>query len=356
MLYTGKTYDTAGRVVSVEIVTGNDRSRHIEIGAPESGLMLDSEEALTIEGETNDIFDVILRQSAIVRLKARDFVPDLFRSDCREATVVMKVGNNTVFDGFILPRTYSQGYNSVLDTLEVNCIDRLGALQWLTWLETMSGNPTYQEAITECAQRTIRDILTRALALVGIDSLDVISAPLVEEGGVSALDGILVDECRFMGDDEESVWTAEEVVTECLRYLNLHIAHDGNRVIVFSWDDLKNASVYAVTQRTAYGSNSKLDIGEVFNRIEVTCETEEIDDFIPDPLGDDSYSSPFSGNQLYLKEFSFTKGDPTREGSLFLSSRGTNLIYPAGEESYWMREWWIRVLEAKGWRLFGRCD
>ncbi len=66
MLYTGKTYDTAGRVVSVEIVTGNDRSRHIEIGAPESGLMLDSEEALTIEGETNDIFDVILRQSAIV--------------------------------------------------------------------------------------------------------------------------------------------------------------------------------------------------------------------------------------------------------------------------------------------------
>ena len=138
MLYTGKTYDTAGRVVSVEIVTGNDRSRHIEIGAPESGLMLDSEEALTIEGETNDIFDVILRQSAIVRLKARDFVPDLFRSDCREATVVMKVGNNTVFDGFILPRTYSQGYNSVLDTLEVNCIDRLGALQWLTWLETMS--------------------------------------------------------------------------------------------------------------------------------------------------------------------------------------------------------------------------
>lgn len=354
MLYTGKTYDTAGRVVSVEIVTGNDRSRHIEIGAPESGLMLDSEEALTIEGETNDIFDVILRQSAIVRLKARDFVPDLFRSDCREATVVMKVGEHTVFDGFILPRTYSQGYNSALDTLEVNCIDRLGALQWLTWRETMSGNPTYQEAITECAQRTIRDILTRALALVDIDSLDVISAPLVEEGGVSALDGILVDERRFMGDDEESVWTAEEVVTECLRYLNLHIAHDGDRVIVFSWDDLKNASVYAVTQRTAYGSNSKLDIGEVFNRIEVTCETEEIDDFIPDPLGDDSYSSPFSGNQLYLKEFSFTKGDPTHEGSLFLSSRGTNLIYPAGEESYWMREWWIRVLEAKGWRLFGR--
>lgn len=147
MLYTGKTYDTAGRVVSVEIVTGNDRSRHIEIGAPESGLMLDSEEALTIEGETNDIFDVILRQSAIVRLKARDFVPDLFRSDCREATVVMKVGEHTVFDGFILPRTYSQGYNSALDTLEVNCIDRLGALQWLTWRETMSGNPTYQEVL-----------------------------------------------------------------------------------------------------------------------------------------------------------------------------------------------------------------
>lgn len=353
MRYIGRTYDRRQHLVEVEIVTDGDTSEEVGIGTKGSGLYFASEECVTIEGETEDVFSIVLRQTATVRLVTRDIVPDLFRADCREACVRISVGGKTVFAGFVMPRTYSQGYAGVLDTLEVNCSDRLGVLEELRWRDIGAAGVDYNASVDACATLTIQEILTEILGKVGFDGFDVLSAPLMEQGGISALVGIGVNERLFMGEDEDSVWSLLEVLEECLRYLNLHIMQDGERAVVFSWDDLKGQESVNVTNKNAYGTDTTLDIGECYNRIEVTCETEDVDDFIPDPLDSDRCTSPFSGSQLYCSEYTLMGGDPTTASNSFLSSKGENRVFPEGDEKFWKRDWWVRVMEAKGWRLYG---
>lgn len=355
MRYIGTTKDTAGRTVGVEIITDSDTTQTVEIGARGSGLHLAAKEALTVKGETNDLFDVIVRQSACVRLKTRDFVPDLFRSDFREGRVRLFVDGITVFDGFILPRTYAQDFAGVLDALDVNCIDRLGAWQWLKWRDVGTGGVEWEDAKSGARELTIGEVIREALGMTGTSEFEALSSPLMEAGGITALDGVKVNETLFLGEDEDSVWTVEEVVEECLRYLNLHIMQDGSRVIVFSWDDLKEARLLPVTRANCYGTGTSLEIGETFNRISVTCETADNEDFIPDPLDGESTDSPYDGRVLYATEYSI----PSEERS---NSLGTSLLlkdyaYPSlVSNNHWRRDWWVRVLTAPGWSFYRSAE
>ena len=88
MYIHGSFINKLGQTVTVEMVTKGDRSRELEIGTEEAGLWFAAEDAVVIEAETNDTFDVMLRRSCAVRLLSRGFVPDFFCANCREAGVM----------------------------------------------------------------------------------------------------------------------------------------------------------------------------------------------------------------------------------------------------------------------------
>ena len=372
MRYYGEIGDTQGRVTSVEIVTGGDSGRTVRLDDGSAGIWFASEEALVITGETNDVMDVLVRRSAVIRLETRDYIRDLFRADCREATVRVVREGEVLFRGFVLPRTYSQAYNSVLDTLEVNCVDRLGALQWQRWDVARTGRMSLWDVVSECLRMVDGD--------VSAQSVRVASDYLMEPGGVGALYGCGVDCGLFCGEagDDESRWTLEDVVKECLQFLNLHIMELGDGYLIFSWDDLKAGERLEIAgahgggaspdrERVgAYGEDGTLEIGEIFNRYTVVCDLGEMDDAVRDPLDADEATSPYRRRTLYMTEWDveLAKGKDGKvdlnecydDVRIFLYKVWGSMQLNQPSDRVWRRDWWVRVMENRGWRFYCAGD
>lgn len=118
-----------GDTVKVQILTNNSRTTTYEIGTEASGIYF-TDDPVEIEDETNDVFDVILSQSAKISLLVSGFVSDFFRLNVLDAKVNITCAGRLVFAGYIEPQVYSQDFNEIYDELELNCIDALSALQY----------------------------------------------------------------------------------------------------------------------------------------------------------------------------------------------------------------------------------
>ena len=368
MTYKGQTLDAHGRLINVHIITpGQAFGCNFE----DLGLVFAPSEALMITGETEDVFQIAVSQRATIKFLAREFVGDFFRADVREAKVQIWLEGELIFDGFVLPQTYSQGYVSVLDELEVNCIDRLSALQYIRWRNIGESGVDYDAMKARAEDLTIDEILTQVLSLTGSGDYSIMTSPLLEKDGLSALQGIKVNEEIFFGDDEDDAWTALDVLEHCLRYLNLHITQRGSEMVVFNWDDIKACPEIMIDSQRVFGTDANLSIGETFSRIEVTCRTQDAEELMPDPLDLDSCGSPYVSRSGYCTEYSMLttpekkdgqpgernfeafwhKGGVTERADRFLDMVGgaTSGIY---NDNMWRRDWWIRVLENPRWRFF----
>ena len=372
-MYSGSFYDRQGRVVSVKIETvndpGADSGKVVDLNEGEIRFLASGALELTWEGE--GVEDVLVRQSGVMRIDTREFLPDFFRADCRDArvTVTRKKGNDarTMFVGYVLPRTYSQAYEEVMDTLEVNLISRLSVLQFLRWRGVGNAGVRYADEVAACGEISLREIVETCLVAASggdfrnyspkdVPDFAELSCPRMSEAedALSALDGIKVSEALFMGDDEDGVWTLEEVLTEALRYLNRHIMEVGDNYVIFSWDDLKTfGHTFSVIGYDAegYDKGATLEIGEVWNRFRVVCDAGESEETVTAPLDDDALGSPFRRRAWYCTEYWQQKGGTTADLAGFFRMCWRSVLqgYPANT---WRRDWWVRVMDARGWRFY----
>ena len=146
----------------VHIVTNADRTQTLEIGTDKSGIYF-TDDPTEIANEVNDTFDVLLRQSATIRLQCRNLIGDFFCKSCRDAVVNIYKNDRCVFAGFIEPQSYSQPYNDIYDEVELNCIDVLSALQYSKYMNVGALGVIYAVVKNEAKQRSFYDIATEIL-------------------------------------------------------------------------------------------------------------------------------------------------------------------------------------------------
>ena len=172
MYIHGSFLSQQGDTITVHIVTGNDRTQTIEIGTEKADVYF-SEDPAEIENEVNDTFDVLLRNSAKIRLLCGNLITNLFSTSCRDAVVNIYKNDTCIFAGFIEPQTLSQPYNDRWDELELNCIDALSALQYSKYKNVGALGVIYAFVKAEAAQRSFYDIATEILQGVtgGLDIL-----------------------------------------------------------------------------------------------------------------------------------------------------------------------------------------
>lgn len=236
--------------ITVHIVTGNDRTQTIEIGTEKADVYF-SEDPAEIENEVNDTFDVLLRNSAKIRLLCGNLIKNLFSTSCRDAVVNIYKNDTCIFAGFIEPQTLSQPYNDRWDELELNCIDALSALQYSKYKNVGALGVIYTFVKAEAAQRSFYDIATEILKGV-TEGLDILGNQNIKfwYDGSKAVDAqtanryqvfkqLSISDLLFLGDDESDVWQQDEVLEELLKYLNLHIVQDGFNFYIFSWESVK---------------------------------------------------------------------------------------------------------------------
>lgn len=375
MYIHGEFKNKKSKVVSVHIVTHNDRSQVLEIGTEKADMYF-SDDPVEIRSEVNDTFDVLLRRSATVRLLCGNFTPDFFVPSCRDAVVNIYEDNRCVFAGFIEPQAYSQSYNERWDELELSCIDVLSALQYSDYRALWGGKQTYDGMKERARQRTFHEIIAEIFAVFD-KSLDVVYGEPVRvlydgsksinedaDNRYNLLNQVSISELLFMGEDEDNVWQQDVVLEEILRYFNLHIYQEGLDFYVFSWETMRgkpgtlimsniltgnlialSRQRLAISMDNVADCDTKISIGEVFNQISVACDITEIDNLIDSPLEEASLDSPCSGKQLYMTEYSV---DPKKKGAWYEFWNmvcGTDFAMGTGTIS----RWYIRIRDSKRW-------
>lgn len=361
--------------ITVHIVTGNDRTQTIEIGTEKADVYF-SEDPAEIENEVNDTFDVLLRNSAKIRLLCGNLIKDLFSTSCRDAVVNIYKNDTCIFAGFIEPQTLSQPYNDRWDELELNCIDALSALQYSKYKNVGALGVIYAFVKAEAAQRSFYDIATEILQGV-TEGLDILGNQNIKfwYDGSKAVDAqtanryqvfkqLSISDLLFLGDDESDVWQQDEVLEELLKYLNLHIVQDGFNFYIFSWESVKAAPdkiiwhdiVANSTKTTAQQAvtialanvadcDTTISIGDVYNQLLLTAKVEDIESVIESPLDDDLMVSPYINKQKYLTEYSSDGEGKTAYNAFYAMTHDQKTTYGAGA----ITDWYVQVMRNKQW-------
>ena len=361
--------------ITVHIVTGNDRTQTIEIGTEKADVYF-SEDPAEIENEVNDTFDVLLRNSAKIRLLCGNLIKDLFSTSCRDAVVNIYKNDTCIFAGFIEPQTLSQPYNDRWDELELNCIDALSALQYSKYKNVGALGVIYAFVKAEASQRSFYDIATEILQGV-TDGLDILGNQNIKfwYDGSKAVDAqtanryqvfkqLSISDLLFLGDDESDVWQQDEVLEELLKYLNLHIVQDGFNFYIFSWESVKAAPdkiiwhdiVANSTKTTAQQAvtialanvadcDTTISIGDVYNQLLLTAKVEDIESVIESPLDDDLLVSPYINKQKYLTEYSSDGEGKTAYNAFNAMTHDQKTTYGGGA----ITNWYLQVMRNKQW-------
>lgn len=361
--------------ITVHIVTGNDRTQTIEIGTEKADVYF-SEDPAEIENEVNDTFDVLLRNSAKIRLLCGNLIKDLFSTSCRDAVVNIYKNDTCIFAGFIEPQTLSQPYNDRWDELELNCIDALSALQYSKYKNVGALGVIYAFVKAEAAQRSFYDIATEILQGV-TKGLDILGNQNIKfwYDGSKAVDAqtanryqvfkqLSISDLLFLGDDESDVWQQDEVLEELLKYLNLHIVQGGFNFYIFSWESVKAAPDKIIwhdivannTKTTAQQAvtialanvadcDTTISIGDVYNQLLLTAKVEDIESVIESPLDDDLLVSPYVNKQKYLTEYSSDGEGKTAYNAFYAMTHNQKTTYGAGA----ITDWYVQVMRNKQW-------
>lgn len=375
MYIHGSFLSQRGDTITVHIVTGNDRTQTIEIGTEKADVYF-SEDPAEIENEVNDTFDVLLRNSAKIRLLCGNLIKDLFSTSCRDAVVNIYKNDTCIFAGFIEPQTLSQPYNNRWDELELNCIDALSALQYSKYKNVGALGVIYAFVKAEAAQRSFYDIATEILQGV-TKELDILGNQNIKfwYDGSKAVDAqtanryqvfrqLSISDLLFLGDDESDVWQQDEVLEELLKYLNLHIVQDGFNFYIFSWESVKATPdkiiwhdiVANSTKTTAQQAvtialanvadcDTTISIGDVYNQLLLTAKVEDIESVIESPLDDDLLVSPYINKQKYLTEYSSDGEGKTAYNAFYAMTHNQKTTYGAGA----ITDWYLQVMRNKQW-------
>lgn len=361
--------------ITVHIVTGNDRAQTIEIGTEKADVYF-SEDPAEIENEVNDTFDVLLRNSAKIRLLCGNLITNLFSTSCRDAVVNIYKNDTCIFAGFIEPQTLSQPYNNRWDELELNCIDALSALQYSKYKNVGALGVIYAFVKAEAAQRSFYDIATEILQGV-TEGLDILGNQNIKfwYDGSKAVDAqtanryqvfrqLSISDLLFLGDDESDVWQQDEVLEELLKYLNLHIVQDGFNFYIFSWESVKATPdkiiwhdiVANSTKTTAQQAvtialanvadcDTTISIGDVYNQLLLTAKVEDIESVIESPLDNDLLVSSYINKQKYLTEYSSDGEGKTAYNAFYAMTHNQKTTYGAGA----ITDWYVQVMRNKQW-------
>ena len=340
----------------------NKKGATIEVsfGVGSGELTFSAENAVTISSDVADTFDHIHSNTATISLESESYQGELFTSSEIGIPVEIKRNDVVVFAGYVMPRTFSQDFNSVLDTIEINCNDRLAVLNNMKY-KNVGGAVSYADAVSMADIRTFSAILQEMLGADNAIWYDCSKSLSADADAAKLFDNLKIAEALFLSDEEANVWTQAEVLEEMLRFLDLRIKQVGNDYYMFCYDTIRNggditwydivggatktqtANVVAITSAMAEDCNDQITIGETYSRFSATAETQDYDELIVSPLDEDSLISPYPKKQLYCTEYETGNSE-----QLYYLTRQNSIVYG---DDITERHWLVRVMDNPMWRF-----
>lgn len=272
---------------------------------------------ITITQDVEETISPIIKTQATITLWVKDYIGDyIFTANDRSIGVKIYKSNNCIFDGFIQPQTYNQDFADEYTQITLNCQDFLCTLENHKYKEST----TYANAKLNATNVTFKNILLDCLGNTRKVYFDN-SVKRTDNRNIFEYNGI--SELMLLGDEEDDLWTSEDIVKEILQYYNLHIVQIGNAFYIFSWETLKKQNTNSITWSVLIGSgnnittsksviqvdkdlykgnDTQISMSDVYNKIQVNCDLVEQDEIFQSPLDEDSLATPYTNKNKYLIE------------------------------------------------------
>lgn len=364
----------------------------LEIGSSPDGLfeknqnfqVYFSSDAVEVTTESpEDTFQPIIKHSATVNLLTKTYIGQYFWSESPlDIRVEIFRNKEIIFSGFVTQGSYSQSYADCYDELNISCVDYLSVLEYYNYADISHNYDSYKTSATNVSfQKIFNNLL--------IDGLDFHlgqkSSLYYDQSKDSVFlkntifDDIEISELNFLGDDEDSVDTKEDVLSKILTYLNLHIVQLGKDYLIFDWDYINNVSegnaIYIdlwdrsktftkslltspdypeLIKRFHYSSSStNLSIADVYNKIQVNCSLDSLDDAIVSPFDEEITTQIYPKKYLYQTEF--LSGNASVSAAIEFLDYVKNGDKTVNDE-FTVIDYYIQQISNPAWTLYGGHD
>ena len=364
----------------------------LEIGSSPDGIFGEnqnfqvyfSSDAVEVTTESpEDTFAPIIKHSATVNLLTKTYIGQYFWSESPiDIRVEIFRNKEIIFSGFVTQGSYSQSYADCYDELNISCVDYLSVLEYYNYADISHNYDSYKTSATNVSfQKIFNNLLINGLDF----HLGQKSSLYYDQSKDSVFlkntifDDIEFSELNFLGDDEDSVDTKEDVLSKILTYLNLHIVQLGKDYLIFDWDFINNVSeglssyidlwnrsktftkslltspdYPELIKRFHYSSSStNLSIADVYNKIQVNCALDSTDDAIVSPFDDEITTQVYPKKYLYQTEvLSPGKGFGDAKEFLDYVKDGDKSV----DDDFTVIDYYIQQISNPSWTLYGGHD
>lgn len=369
MYIHGQFRDINNVLYSVHILSNDDKTEEMIIG--ENGLYF-SGSPISIETDNEDTFQTIIKRSASINLVTKDYIGDkLFADNSRNIKVNIYKGDKCIYAGFVEPNTFSQPFVNGLDEFTVNTTDALATLQYYNYGDVNLNN--YKASRAKASVKSFKDMLDQIM--LDIQDIDIVNGTKgkifydLSKGISKGKEKTIFSDCSMselymLGDEADDVWTNEDVISQMMQYLNLHIIQDGFDYYIYDWNTIKDKRTgwYNLTEDTDVtitptllemtadlhsSDDTNLSVADVYNQVSIKCSLEDQDSVIESPMDSENLSSLYNGKQKFMTEY-ISEGEGVRANNAFfdmIHDRATS--YDACK----IVDWYLQAMYNTNWNF-----
>ena len=369
MYIHGQFRDVNNVLYSVHILSNDDKTEEMIIG--ENGLYF-SGSPISIETDNEDTFQTIIKRSASINLVTKDYIGDkLFADNSRNIKVNIYKGDKCIYAGFVEPNTFSQPFVNGLDEFTVNTTDALATLQYYNYGDVNLNN--YKASRAKASVKSFKDMLDQIM--LDIQDIDIVNGTKgkifydLSKGVSKGKEKTIFSDCSMselymLGDEADDVWTNEDVISQMMQYLNLHIIQDGFDYYIYDWNTIKDKRTgwYNLREDTAVtitptllemtadlhsSDDTNLSVADVYNQVSIKCSLEDQDSVIESPMDSENLSSLYNGKQKFMTEY-ISEGEGVRANNAFfdmIHDRATS--YDACK----IVDWYLQAMYNTNWNF-----
>lgn len=326
---------------SVRIITNPNDTSYTEV-------MLSADEPFVIEYDTSEtIFEPIRYSTATINIVHNTYLQDCFPSVAQGTIVELwdETNNQKVWNGYLNPTIYNQGYDDCYERIALNANDNLLTLQYID----------YQWQDDTLATVSFATLLNYICNKTNLDGYYYSRGKSVGSGHALYMEDLYISERNFYSNDTWEPWKLSEVLEEICRYLGYTAFQDGNMLYLLDYSSYSNDNNISFNERlkvndytgtTAVkgsrktlsskdfrGSGNNVSFAPVYNKIQVKDSFYKVEHLTPELFKEEYITNRLGADYEYIDCLAGLGGDPTyfnKNGRLKEDARGVSAY-----KKYW---------------------
>lgn len=258
-------------------------------------------------------FEPLRTSTATIAVVHNDYLDKLYTPYAKGTSVKVyeKEGTNAeqcVWCGYLVPKTYNQGYVNCYEEIELEAADCISVLQYIDY-----------ELLNDGGCVTFKDIINLMLDKIHIDTYYWPYSKKVDNKFITPAD-LGVFEKNFFENDTEDPWKLQDVIKEICQYLGLtliqwkdalyfvdyrSISQGNDRYYKFTkttqGGDTYISEIYFMDETLSRGNDADISFEPIYNKVSIKDNFYNVDELIPN-IFDDKYLTNRNGEFYTAKK------------------------------------------------------